>query len=226
MPFPLPRTMIPLQSGRSGSSAAPPVSDSIASAARAFLLPEGHRLGLQLIAAGQQVCGQLQEGARRMTSLPIPRSTRLAVVPGLRHLAVGGLQVAWKGCALAALIEMPVALLEEGMAVRRGEKTTPVAALAAGGKMAAAALAGGAGAGLAFGLGSLGLGGLLVPVAPALLVAGGASVAISSGIRLRSALAAPAPALRKPLAPPAAVLDLSRGQVVCHEDVWFALPAG
>jgi len=91
--------------------------------------------------------------------------------------------------------------------------------------MAAAAMAGGAGAGLASGLGSLGLGGLLTPIAPALLLVGGVSVAVSSGLRLRAAFAIQARPAATPFAPPAAVFDLNRGQVVRHEAVWFALPS-
>ena len=225
MPFFWPVAMTPQQICSQEGAAAPPPGVSIGSVAAPALLLEGLGLGPELLAAGRHTLSQLQEGAHRMSTRSAAGCHRLAALPGLRHLAGGGMQAALKGGALAALIEAPVALLEEGLAWQRGEKAPMAAALAAGGKMAAAAMAGGAGAGLASGLGSLGLGGLLAPIAPALLLVGGASVAVSSGLRLRAALGIPASPAAVPCAPPAAVLDLNRGQVVRHQAVWFALPA-
>jgi hypothetical protein len=155
-----------------------------------------------------------------------------AVVAGrdlLRHLGpvaspAGGLGSALRGAGLAALVEVPVALVEEGMAVQRGEKPLETAVRAAAGKVASAAVGGGIGAGVAHGLGSLGVGSLLAPIAPVLLVAGGATVAFSSGVRLHAALQ-PSPARVPAGVPPAHLARLRSGQVMRHEQVWVALPA-
>jgi len=220
-----PVAMTPQQICSQEGAAALPAGVPTASVAAPALLLEGLGLGLELMAAGRHALTHLHEGARRMASCSASGSHRLAHLPGVRHLAGVGVQAALKGGALAALIEAPVALLEEGLALHRGQKAPMASALAAGGKMAAAAMAGGAGAGLASGLGSLGLGGLLTPIAPALLLVGGVSVAVSSGLRLRAAFGIQARPAAIPCAPPAAVFDLNRGQVVRHEAVWFALPA-
>jgi hypothetical protein len=172
-------------------------------------LLDGLELGLELAVAGRLVAGPLR-------GLPLRGGARLAG---------GTLRAASRGAAAAALIEAPVALIEETLAVRRGRKTPQQAALAAGGKVGVAAIGGGLGAGLAWGLGAIGVGAALAPVAPTLLLAGGATVLISTGLRLREAFAAAAPAALAPQAPPE-FIEMRQGVVVQGTEIWYAPPAG
>jgi hypothetical protein len=170
---------------------------------------DGLELGLELAVAGRLIAGPLRR-------LPLRSGARLAG---------GTLRAASRGAAAAALLEAPVALIEETLAVRRGHKTLEQAALAAGGKVGVAALGGGLGAGLAWGLGVLGVGAALAPVAPALLLAGGATVAISTGLRLQEAFAAPAAPALGPQAPPE-FIEMRQGVVRQGTEIWYAPPAG
>jgi hypothetical protein len=188
----------PSQDSRSGAS-----SDS-----RPPLL-DGLERGRELGGAGRRVAGPLRR-------LPLRGGARLAG---------GTLRAASRGAAVAALIEAPVALIEETLAVRRGHKTPEQAALAAGGKVGVAAIGGGLGAGLAWGLGAMGVGAALAPVAPALLLAGGATVVISTGLRLREAFAAAAPPALAPQPPPE-FIEMRQGVVVQGTEIWYAPPAG
>jgi hypothetical protein len=168
---------------------------------------EALELGLELAASGRLLAGSLR---------------RLPVRGGAR-LAAGTLRAAGRGAAAAALLEAPVALIEETLAVRSGRKTPEQAALAAGGKVGVAALGGGLGAGLAWGLGAMGVGAALAPVAPALLLAGGATVVISTGMRLREAFAAAAPPALAP-EPPPDFIEMRRGEVLQGTEIWYVSP--
>jgi hypothetical protein len=171
-------------------------------------LLDGLELGLELAVAGRLVAGPLRR-------LPLRSGARLAG---------GTLRAASRGAAAAALLEAPVALIEETLAVRRGHKTLEQAALAAGSKVGVAAIGGGLGAGLAWGLGAMGVGAALAPVAPVLLLAGGATVVISTGLRLQEAFAAAAAPALAPQAPPE-FIEMRQGVVVQGTEIWYAPPA-
>jgi hypothetical protein len=177
--------------------------------ARSPLL-DGLEMGLELAVAGRAA----REPLRRL--LPLRGGVRLVG---------GGLRAVGRGAAAAALLEAPVAVIEETLAVRRGRKTPEQAALAAGAKVGVAAVGGGVGAGLAWGLGALGVGSLLAPVAPALLLAGGATVVLSTGLRLRAAFDPDPemPALTPE--PPPEFIEMQAGQMVQGTEIWFAPPA-
>ena len=172
-------------------------------------LLDGLEVGLELAAAG------------RLAAVPL---RRLPLKAGVR-LAGGGLRAVGRGAAAAALLEAPVAVIEETLAVRQGRKSPEQAVRAAGAKVGAAALGGGVGAGLAYGLGAIGVGSLLAPIAPALLLAGGATVVLSTGLRLRAAFrAGPArPALAPEPAP--AFLDLEPVPIVQGAEIWVVPPS-
>jgi hypothetical protein len=174
---------------------------------------DGLELGLELAVAGRLIAGPLRRLPLR--GLPLRSGARLAG---------GTLRAASRGAAAAALLEAPVALIEEMLAVRRGRKTPQQAALAAGGKVGVAAIGGGIGAGLALGLGAMGVGTALAPVAPALLLAGGATVVVSTGLRLREAFTAPAALALAPQAPPE-FIEMRQGVVRQGTEIWYAPPA-
>ncbi|MEB3255969.1 MAG: hypothetical protein VKJ05_06235 [Synechococcaceae cyanobacterium] len=190
------------------SSADPAEGDGHGSGGRSGLL-DGLEMGLELVAAG------------RLAAVPL---RRLPLRAGAR-LAGGGLRAMGRGAAAAALLEVPVAVIEESLAVRRGRKSPEEAALAAGAKVGAAAVGGGVGAGLAYGLGTLGVGTLLSPVAPVLLLVGGTTLLLSTGLRLQAALSAdpPRPALHPEA--PSPFIDLEPGQVAQGMEIWMAPPA-
>lgn len=170
---------------------------------------DGLEVGLELAAAG------------RLAAVPL---RRLPLRTGVR-LAGGGLRAVGRGAAAAALLEVPVAVIEETLAVRQGRKSPEEAARAAGAKVGAAALGGGIGAGLAYGLGAVGVGSLMAPIAPALLLAGGATVLLSSGLRLRAAFnAGPARFAIAP-EPAPAFLDLEPGPTVQGTEIWRVPPS-
>jgi hypothetical protein len=136
----------------------------------------------------------------------------------------GGLRAVSRGAVAAALVEAPVAVIEEVLAVRQGRKSPEQAALAAGAKVGVAAVGGGLGAGLAYGLGVLGVGSLLTPVGPVLLLAGSASVVLSTGMRLRSAFAAgPGRAALAP-EPPPDFIEMEPGRAGEGSEIWFVPP--
>jgi hypothetical protein len=172
-------------------------------------LLDGLELGLELAVAGRLVAGPLRR-------LPLRAGARLAG---------GGLRAVSRGAAAAALLEVPVALIEETLAVRRGRKSVEQAALAAGGKVGVAAIGGGLGAGLVYGLGALGVGAALAPLAPALLLAGGATVVLSTGLRLRQAFEAAALPALAPESPPQ-FIEMRQGVVRQGTEIWYAPPAG
>lgn len=176
-------------------------------------LLDGLELGLELAVAGRLVAGPLRR-------LPV---RGLSLRSGAR-LAGGTLRAAGRGATAAAVLEAPVALIEETLAVRRGHKTLEQAALAAGGKVGVAAIGGGLGAGLAWGLSAMGVGTALAPVAPALLLAGGATVVISTGLRLREAFVAQPPPALAPQAPPE-FIEMRQGVVRQGTEIWYAPPA-
>ncbi|MEB3169825.1 MAG: hypothetical protein VKK43_00475 [Synechococcaceae cyanobacterium] len=157
----------------------------------------------------------------RLVAVPL---RRLNLRAGAR-LAGGGLRAVGRGAAAAALLEVPVALIEETLAVQQGRKSPEQAVRAAGAKVGAAALGGGVGAGLAYGLGAIGVGSLLAPLAPALLLAGGATVVLSTGLRLQAAFSAGPgrPALTPE--PAQAFLDLEPAAVVQGTEIWMVPPA-
>ena len=169
---------------------------------------DGLEMGLELAAAA------------RFAAVPL---RRLPLRAGAR-LAGGGLRAMGRGAAAAALLEVPVAVLEETLAVRQGRKSPEHAALAAGAKVGAAAVGGGLGAGLAYGLGTLGVGALLSPVAPALLLVGGTTLLVSTGLRLQAAFSADPsrPALRPE--DPAPFIDLEPAHVAQGTEIWMAPP--
>ena len=169
---------------------------------------DGLEMGLELAVAG------------RLAAIPL---RRLPLRAGAR-LAGGGLRAMGRGAAAAALLEVPMAVIEETLAVRQGRKSPEQAALAAGAKVGAAAVGGGLGAGLAYGLGTLGAGALLSPVAPALLLVGGTTLLVSTGLRLQAAFSADPsrPALRPE--DPAPFIDLEPGQVAQGTEIWMAPP--
>jgi hypothetical protein len=136
----------------------------------------------------------------------------------------GGLRAVSRGVMAAALVEAPVAVIEEVLAVRQGRKTPEEAALAAGAKVGMAAVGGGLGAGLAYGLGVLGVGTLLTPVAPMLLLAGSASVVLSTGLRLRTAFRTGPE--RQALAPesPPDFIEMEPGRGGQGSEIWFVPP--
>lgn len=172
-------------------------------------LLDGLEIGLELAAAG------------RLAAVPL---RRLNLRVGAR-LAGGGLRAVGRGAAAAVLLEAPVALIEETLAVQQGRKSPEQAARAAGAKVGAAAVGGGVGAGLAYGLGAIGVGSLLAPIAPVLLLAGGATLVLSTGLRLQAAFSAgqARPALAPQPAP--AFLDLEPGPVVQGTEIWMVPPA-
>jgi hypothetical protein len=190
-----------------GSPSDPLPGDGGRSSGRSGLL-DGLEMGLELVAAG------------RLAAVPL---RRIPLRAGAR-LAGGGLRAMGRGAAAAALLEVPVAVLEETLAVRQGRKSPEQAALAAGAKVGAAAVGGGLGAGLAYGLGTLGVGALLSPVAPALLLVGGTTLLVSTGLRLQAAFGADPsrPALRPEQ--PAPFIDLEPGQVSQGTEIWMAPP--
>jgi hypothetical protein len=156
---------------------------------------------------------------------PTPATSRpRASGPGLR-LASGGLRTIGRGAAAAALLEVPVAVIEETLAVRRGWKTPEQAALAAGAKVGVAAVGGGIGAGLAYSLGVLGVGSLLAPVAPILLLAGSATVVMSTGLRLRAAFSAGAACQALTPEPAAEFIEMETEPGIQGGVIWFVPPA-
>jgi hypothetical protein len=157
--------------------------------------------------------------AQALSQPPSPRVRQA----GLR-LATGGLRTIGRGAAAAALLEVPLAVSEETLAVRRGRKTPEQAALAAGAKVGVAAVGGGLGAGLAYGLGVLGVGSLLTPVAPALLLAGSASVVLSTGLRLRAAFAAGAERQALTPEPPPEFIEMEPAREGPDGVIWFVPP--
>jgi hypothetical protein len=172
-------------------------------------LLDGLEMGLELAAAG------------RLAAVPL---RRLNLRVGAR-LAGGGLRAVGRGAAAAALLEVPVALIEETLAVHQGRKSPEQAARSAGAKVGAAALGGGIGAGVAYGLGAIGVGTLLAPIAPALLLAGGATVVLSTSLRLQAAFSAgPARPVLEPQPAPA-FLDLEPGGVIQGTEIWMVPPA-
>jgi hypothetical protein len=154
-----------------------------------------------------------------------PAATRARVSRSGLRLASGGLRTIGRGAAAAALLEVPVAVIEETLAVRRGWKTPEQAALAAGAKVGVAAVGGGLGAGLAYGLGVLGVGSLLAPVAPVLLLAGSATVVMSTGLRLRAAFHAGAERQAISPEPPPAFIDMEAEAGGQGSVIWFVPPA-
>jgi len=156
---------------------------------------------------------------------PTPAAPRARVSRSGLRLASGGLRTIGRGAAAAALLEAPVAVIEETLAVRRGWKTPQQAALAAGAKVGVAAVGGGIGAGLAYGLGVLGVGSLLAPVAPVLLLAGGATVVMSTGLRLRAAFTAGAERQALTPEPPAEFIDMEAEPGGQGGVIWFVPPA-
>ncbi len=190
------------------ASADPTSGEGRGSSGRSVLL-DGLEMGLELAAAGRVATVSLRR-------LPLRSGARFAS---------GGLRAMGRGAAAAALLEVPVAVIEETLAVRRGRKSPEQAALAAGAKVGAAAVGGGLGAALAYGLGTLGVGTLLSPVAPALVLVGGTTLLVSTGLRLQTALSAdPSRPALHPEAP-APFIDLEPAQVVQGAEIWMAPPA-
>jgi hypothetical protein len=70
----------------------------------------------------------------------------------------------------------------------------------------------------------MGVGAALAPVAPALLLAGGATVVITTGLRLQEAFAAAAPQALAPQAPPE-FIEMRQGVVLQGTEIWYAPPA-
>ena len=128
-----------------------------------------------------------KRGSRNMTKLEIVKANGVNAAQTAR--IVGGATVvrATKGAGWAALIELPVTVVENGINVYRGKKTKEMALKDIGADVAKAGIAGGIFAGGITVAVALGAGPALAATGPVLIPVGVGLFAFSAGSRIRRA---------------------------------------
>ena len=129
----------------------------------------------------------LKRGSRNMTRLEIARANGMNAAHTAKIVGAAAAARAAKGAVWAALIELPVSLLENGIYVYRGEKTKQRALKDTGTDVAKAGIAGGIFAGGITIAVALGAGSALAAAGPVLIPVGVGLFALSSGSRIRRA---------------------------------------
>ena len=129
----------------------------------------------------------LKRGSRNMTRLEIARANGINAARSAKIVGTAAAARAAKGAAWAALIELPVSLVENGIYVYRGEKTKQRALKDTGTDVAKAGITGGIFAGGIAVAVAVGAGPALAFAGPVLIPAGVGFFAISSGSRIRRA---------------------------------------
>ena len=129
----------------------------------------------------------LKRGSRNMTRPEIVKANGINVAHTAKIVGATAAARAARGAGWAALIELPVSLLENGIYVYRGEKNKERALKDTGTDIAKAGIAGGVSAGVITVAVALGAGPALAVAGPVLVPAGVGFFAISSGFRIRRA---------------------------------------
>ena len=129
----------------------------------------------------------LRRGSRNMTRLEIARANGINAAHSAKIVGAAAAARAARGAVWAALIELPVSLVENGIYVYRGKKTKQTALKDTGTDVAKAGITGGIFAGGIAVAVALGAGPALAAAGPVLIPAGIGFFAISSGSRIRRA---------------------------------------
>ena len=131
----------------------------------------------------------LKRGSRNMTRLEIVRASGINAAHTAKIVGATAAARAARGAGWAALIELPVTVVENGINVHRGKKTKEMALKDIGADVAKAGIAGGIFTGGITVALALGAGPALAAAGPILVPVGVGFFAISSGSRIRRAWA-------------------------------------
>ena len=129
----------------------------------------------------------LKRGSRNMTRLEIVRASGINAAHTAKIVGATAAARAARGAGWAALIELPVTMLENGINVYRGKKTKEMALKDTGAGVVKAGIAGGIFAGGITVAVALGAGPALAASGPVLIPVGVGLFAFSSGSRIRRA---------------------------------------